>query len=73
MFVQLLGALCLTGLFALGVTMGLFGDIVGREPSIIQMIMAIPSTIMNPKFLYVWGAILALTAGAYAFQSIRKR
>lgn len=72
-FLQLLGVLCITGLLALGLTIGLFGNLIGREPGIVQMIMAVPSIITNSKFLYVWGAVLVLSAGFYVFNSLRNR
>ena len=77
MLLQLLAALFTTGLFALGLTMGLFGDFIGKEPSVVQMIMAVPTTIMHPNFLYVWGAILAfgglVSGGWYVFRAFKKR
>lgn len=73
----LLSALITTGLIALGLTMGLFGDLIGREPGVVQMIMAVPATIMHPNFLYVWGAILAIGAvvfvGQHVFNAFKKR
>jgi hypothetical protein len=74
---QLLGAVFTSVLFALGLTMGIFGDFVAKEPSVVQMIMAVPAAIMHPNFLYVWGAILAfgglVLVGSYVFNAFKKR
>lgn len=59
-FQQLAAVLFTTGLIALGVTIGLYGDLIGREPSPVQFIMAIPAAIMHPNFQYIWGAIMAV-------------